>query len=274
LYEHVERLAIEHPPIDLDSVDYTVKRSRRLRIQLGPVLSYLARVELEVQRNVDELETLLPDPPEIDRHFYADVWLPQEMRHGQILDELQIQLGCAPVTPDLSPPSAKIRLLGALAHRDDIQDVCRMLYYLTGMSTERSAVLAYGLLHERVQSLGERAVAQTIVEPIRRQEPGHFAFYHLSAKALWGEMADWQRWLTRTLRSASFTPVGAQDAKQRAHLGLVMAALGIDEDVAGFAAQIARAENSLLWARRRGLSVPRYVLRAFREAAEAALAEP
>ena len=53
----------------------------------------MARVELEVDRNVLELTTLLPDPPEIDRRFYAEVWQPQEIRHGQILDELQVQLG-------------------------------------------------------------------------------------------------------------------------------------------------------------------------------------
>ena len=38
-----------------------------------------------------------------------------------------------------------------------------MLYYLTGMATERSAVLAYNLLHEGVSELGEAAVADTIV---------------------------------------------------------------------------------------------------------------
>ena len=33
----------------------------------------MARVELEVDRNVLELTTMLPDPPEIDRHFYASL---------------------------------------------------------------------------------------------------------------------------------------------------------------------------------------------------------
>ena len=42
---------------------------------------------LEVDRNVLELTTLLPDPPEIDRRFYADVWQPQEIQHGLVLDE-------------------------------------------------------------------------------------------------------------------------------------------------------------------------------------------
>ena len=38
-----------------------------------------------------------------------------------------------------------------------------MLYYLTGMATERTAVLAYNLLHRGTLDLGEDAVADTII---------------------------------------------------------------------------------------------------------------
>jgi hypothetical protein len=62
LADHVDRLALEHPPIDLDSVDYTVRRPAELGRRFGHVLDYMARVELEVERNVLELTTLLPSP--------------------------------------------------------------------------------------------------------------------------------------------------------------------------------------------------------------------
>ncbi|CAI9402293.1 GTP-binding protein LepA [Nocardioides sp. T2.26MG-1] len=270
LADHVDRLGLEHPPIDLDSVDFTVRRPRELAARFGHVLDYMARVELEVDRNVLELTTLLPDPPEIDRRFYAEVWQPQEIQHGLILDRLQVELGRAPAQPDRTSVGVKLRVLGALAHLDAFQDVCRMLYYLTGMATERSAVLAYNLLHAGVRELGEHAVADTLIAPIRRQEPGHFAFYQLSARALWAELAAWQRWLVRRMRRLSFAPVGANDAAQSADFGDVMRALGIDRDVDDFAAQVSRVESELLWAHRRGLAVPPYVVRAFREAAELA----
>ena len=61
----------------------------------------MARVELEVDRNVLELTTMLPDPPQIDRHFYADVWQPQEIQHGLILDRLQVELGRESAEADL-----------------------------------------------------------------------------------------------------------------------------------------------------------------------------
>lgn len=270
LAEHVERLGAEHPPIDLDSVDFTVRRPDLLEERFGHVLDYMARVELEVDRNVLELTTMLPDPPEVDRAFYADVWQPQEIRHGQILDELQVRLGRTPAETDLHHVGVKLRILGALAHLGPVQDVVRMLYYLTGMSTERSAVLAYNLLYDGVTELGETAVAETVVAPIRRQEPGHYAFYKMSARGLAEQLAPWQRWLVRHLRRISFAPVGANNLEQRADFGEVMATLGIDRDVERFATQISRVERELLWARDRGMRVPDYVVAGFREAVDLA----
>jgi hypothetical protein len=270
LAEHVSRLEAEHPPIDLAAVDYSVRRPQVLNDRYGHVLDYMARVELEVDRNVLELTTLLPHPPEIDRRFYADVWQPQEIRHGLILDELQVHLGRPPAEPDLTSIGLKLRVLGALAHLDAFQDVCRMLYYLTGMATERSAVLAYNLLYDGVVEMGEDAVAQTVIAPIRRQEPGHYAFYQLSARGLWAELAGWQRWMVRRLRSFSFAPVGAGDDEQKADFGEVMRTLGIDQVASDFAERISRVERDLLWAHRRGLAVPAYVAKGFREAVELA----
>ena len=269
LTEHVAKLADEHPPIRLDSVDFTVRRPREFEARFGHVLDYMARVELEVDRNVLELTTMLPDPPEIDRKFYA-LWQPQEIQHGLILDRLQIELGREPAAPDLESIGMKLRILGALAHLGPFQDVCRMLYYLTGMATERSAVLAYNLLHRGTLDLGETAVAETVIGPIKRQEPGHFAFYQLSARGLWSQLAAWQKWMVRRMRRFSFAPVGANNAQQTADFGDMLTTLRIDRDVESFAAQISRVERELLWANHRGLKVPPYVARAFRDAVDLA----
>lgn len=272
LIEHVDRLAVEHPPIDLDSVDYSVRNPIEFEARFGHVLDYMARVELEVDRNVLELTAMLPDPPEIDRAFYADVWQPQEIRHGLILDALQVYLGRQPADTDLDSVSPKLKVLGVLSHLTAFQDVCRMLYYLTGMATERSAVLAYNLLHDGVMEMGEVGIAKTVIGPIRRQEPGHYAFYQLSARALWDELAAWQKWMVRLMRRLSFAPVGTNNDKQKADFGDVMTTLGITDRLEDFAEQISRVERELLWARAHGLKVPYYVAAAFREAAELAQA--
>jgi hypothetical protein len=270
LSDHVDRLGLEHPPIDLASVDYAVRRPDVFNARYGHVLDYMARVELEVDRNVLELTTMLPDPPEIDRRFYAEVWQPQEIRHGLILDELQVHLGRPAAEPDLTSLGMKMKVLGALAHLDAFQDVCRMLYYLTGMATERSAVLAYNLLHDGVVEMGESAIAETVIAPIKRQEPGHYAFYQLSARGLWTQLAAWQKWMVRLMRTFSFAPVGANNAAQRADFGDMLQTLGIDREVDRFSTQISRVERELLWAHKRGLKVPPYVAAAFRDAVDLA----
>ena len=187
--------------------------------RFGHVLDYMARVELEVDRNVLELTTMLPDPPEIDRHFYADVWQPQEIQHGLILDRLQVELGRESADADLESIGLKLRVLGALAHLAPFQDVCRMLYYLTGMATERSAVLAYNLLHRGTLDLGEQARSpQTVIGQIKRQEPGHFVFYQLSARGLWAELAAWQRWMVRFMRGRLVRPGRCQQRRPEGRL--------------------------------------------------------
>lgn len=270
LVEHVDRLAVDHPPIALDSVDFTVRNPVEFEARFGHVLDYMARVELEVDRNVLEIATMLPDPPEIDVHFYRDVWQPQEIQHGLILDRLQVELGRPAAEPDRDSMGAKLKVLGALGRLGPLQDVARMLYYVTGMVTERSAVLAYNLLQDGVVEMRESAIADTVIGPIKRQEPGHYAFYQLSARLLWAELAPWQRWLVRKLRSLSFAPVGANNDEQKADFGEVMHTLGIAEESDDFAAQIARVETELLWAQHAGLVVPAYITAAFREAVELA----
>ena len=153
--EHVQRLGELYPPIDLDSVDRTIKNPRVVAQRYGHVIDYLARVELEVDRNVLELLVLLPDVDDTNKTFYADVWQPQEIQHGLILDRLQQDLGRTPATPHLAV-SFRIKILGALASLKPIQDIAKLLYFLTGASTERQAVLAYNQINTGMKQMGER----------------------------------------------------------------------------------------------------------------------
>ncbi|HHV20118.1 MAG TPA: GTP-binding protein LepA [Propionibacterium sp.] len=265
--DHVERLGEQHPPIPLSTVDWTVKNPDLLRERYGHVIEYLARVELEVDRNVLELLVLLPRPKEVDRMFYEDVWQPQEIQHGLIIDQLGQDIGLAPAEPMLEvQPTMKI--LGALSHIPQIGEVTRLLYYLTGASTERQAVLAYNTLNRAMAELGEDAIANTIIGPIKQQEPGHFAFYQMSARELIenGHLKPWQLWLTQQIRSFSYGLVGTNGKKHyTADMGGVMEILGFNEDLEGFAKDVGRFEAKVLWANREGMAFPPYVLRALRD---------
>jgi hypothetical protein len=143
-----------------------------------------------------------------------------------------------------------------------------MLYYLTGVAAERSAVLAYGRLHTGLAELGETALCDTVIAPIRRQEPGHFVFYRLAAENLHAELAPWQRWLLRRLRAPHWEPVGAGSPTRRAEFGHVMETLGLTAELAWFSETISRFEHDLLWVGRQGMPVPRYVLAGLHDAVE------
>jgi hypothetical protein len=265
--EHVQRLGELYPPIPLDSVDRTISRPHLVAERYGHVIDYLARVELEVDRNVLELLVLLPDVDDTNKTFYADVWQPQEIQHGLILDRLQQDLGRAPATPQLDV-SFRIKVLGTLAGLKPIQDIARLLYFLTGASTERQAVLAYNRINNGIKSMGETAISETIIKPIKQQEPGHFTFYQMSATAMIQDkvLRPWQLFLARVLRERTYHLVGtnARDTC-KADLGAVISDLGVDADLEGFAREVGRVESRLLWAHRHGLDFPPYILTALRE---------
>jgi hypothetical protein len=268
--EHVQRLGELYPPIPLDSVDRTIKRPGVVARKFGHVIDYLARVELEVDRNVLELLILLPDVDEINKTFYADVWQPQEIQHGLILDRLQQDLGRTAARPHLDV-SFKIKILGALAQLKPIQDIAKLMYFLTGASTERQAVLAYNQINRGLKELDETAISETIITPIKQQEPGHFAFYQMSATAMIQDkvLRPWQLFLTRVLREKSYHLVGTNQMKQyKADMGGVMIDLGFNSDLEGYAREVGRVENRLLWAHRQGMEFPPYILKALKESVD------
>lgn len=268
--DHVQRLGDLYPPIDLNSIDRTIKNPRLVADRYGHVIDYLARVELEVDRNVLELLVLLPDVDDTNRTFYADVWQPQEIQHGLILDRLQQDLGRRPADPYLDV-SFRIKVLGALAHLKPVQDVARLLYFLTGASTERQAVLAYNLINTGMVQMGEKAITETIITPIKQQEPGHFAFYQMSATAMIQSkvLKPWQMLLARVLREKSYGLVGTNAMEgYKTDMGGVAIQLGLDKDLQGYAREIGRVESRLLWANRQGMDFPPYIFEALRESVE------
>ena len=270
IMEHVRKLEDEHPPILLDSVDRTIVDPVVVRERFAPVIDYLARVELEVDRNVLELLTLLPGVSEVDRYFYQDVWQPQEIAHGVILDRLQVDLGLPPSEVFMGIPM-RMKLLGALAHLPAIQEISRLLYYLTGAATERQAVLAYSRFTDQLNQLGEKAISASIIGQIKRQEPGHFAFYQMSATQMIqdGVLAPWQLYVARVLREKGFALVGTNYVpRYEANLGALMVGLEIDVELEKFAKDVGRLEAKLLWANRNGMEFPPYFLEALRQSVD------
>jgi hypothetical protein len=270
IMDHVSTLQDEHPPIRLDSVDRTILDPVVVRERFAPIIDYLARVELEVDRNVLELLTLLPGVSELDRYFYQDVWQPQEIAHGLILDRLQVDLGLPPAEVFLGIPM-RMKLLGALAHLPAVQEISRFLYYLTGAATEKQAVVAYSRFTAQLDRLGETAISRTVIGQIKRQEPGHYAFYQMSAAQMVQDevLAPWQLFLARVLREKGFALVGTNYVPEyQAQLGAVLVGLELDLDLERYAKDMGRLEARLLWANRNGMAFPPYFLEALRQSVD------
>ena len=154
--------------------------------RFGHVLDYMARVELEVDRNVLELMTMLPDPPEVDRRFYADVWQPQEIRHGLILDELQMQRSARPPGRPRTPTRVGGRSSSSgpwAAHRRPPgRHPDALLPHRDGHRALRGARLQPAPRRRETSSASTRRQHGHRADP--PQEPGHYAFYQLSARGL------------------------------------------------------------------------------------------
>ncbi len=133
-------------------------------------------------------------------------------------------------------------------------------------------MLAYNQINTGMQELGEEAIAETIITPIKQQEPGHFAFYQMSATAMIQDrvLKPWQLFLTRVLREKSYNLVGHQrhEDRYKADMGGVMVDLGLDSDLEGYAREVGRVEQRLLWAHKQGMDFPLYILKALRESVD------
>jgi hypothetical protein len=165
----------------------------------------------------------------------------------------------------------RMKLLGALAHIPAIQQITRFLYYLTGAATERQAVLAYNRFTRQLDELGEKAIAETIIGQIKRQEPGHFAFYQMSATQMIQDevLAPWQLYVARVLREKGFALVGTDYIpRYEANLGGLMIGLEIDQELVKYAKDIGRLEAKLLWANKNGMEFPPYFLEALRQSVD------
>ena len=274
LVEHVARIGEEHPPIDLGTVDFTVRNPRLLAKRFGHVLDYMARVELEVDRNVLELITMLPDPPEIDRTFYADVWQPQEIQHGLILDELQVRLG-----PDNAVDRPRPRL-------GEDQDPRRPVPPRPDPGRRADA-----LLPDRD---GDRALGGAGLQPAARRghrprrdggrarrssarsaarSPRTTRSTRCPRAALAAQLSGWQKWLVRRLRRISFAPSAPTTTSQKADFGDLIRTLGIDRTSTSFAdPDLPGRARAAVGAGPRACGSPTTSPSAFREAVELARA--
>ncbi|MDQ3123237.1 MAG: hypothetical protein M3Q14_00940, partial [bacterium] len=250
------------PPLALHDVDLNMCNPELVHDELGHVFTYFARVESEVIS--EPLQVMLPRLGTEYRGYesqgtrFLDIWVAQEQAHGEIFMQLQQKLDIVPEQPELEV-TRQDRILGLIGQASSaMHGVFEMIYLTRGAMHERLTFQGYELMAAKLKSLGEQALMESVIKPIRAQEAGHLGYYRAAAKELKAHLQPWQLWLARKLSVRSYAPVGARNEMQRAefgHLAQTLAGEGLDS----FSSPIQTIGEELLT---NGPSpLPRFVLR-------------
>lgn len=253
--------------IDLASVDFTAPDPRRVREELGPALDYFARIEREVERNVLELQVVLPNADDRTRRFVR-VWEMQELPHGWVFDRMQQEVGLPPATPELNHISRTMKVAGVLSHVPGVHEALLFLYLSIGAMHERLTAVGYDRLRDRLLQMGMPGFATTAVAPIRAQESMHYAYYRKAALEQRDRLSRWQLELARLVRTRTYVPVGATTPDRQADFGATAVALVGGDDPEPLARPVQRVAQDLLTLAGDGLTLPPFVAAALRDTVE------
>lgn len=263
-------------PIDVDSVDYDFKDPEVVAKSFAATLGYLARVELDVERNVQEVQVVFGDHlPEVDRTF-VDLWGPQELHHGYILERATEQLGLPAPAVDLNI-GASLKAAGLLGkYVPGLKDALFYSYMTTGVVTEAAASRIYRIWSDQLKLRGEGAFAVTAIDRINKQEPKHLAYYKMRGEQVRGTLSEWQLRLARAVKERSVPLTGVRNQWHKVQLGkLVMELTGGDEQLSPeYLELIMQVENvyrKMMFYSENGGYVPGIVTRSIAECREIAL---
>jgi hypothetical protein len=136
-------------PIEVSSVDFTMRDPARVKEELGGVLKYFARVEREVAE--DPLLTMMPRLGTEYRGYTSEgrrflpTWVAQEQRHGELLEELQRILDMEPAMP-VAETTITNRIGGLLGKFSPyLHEIIEMVYLTRATMHERLTSIGYNL---------------------------------------------------------------------------------------------------------------------------------
>lgn len=236
----------QSPPINLDNVDFTINDPSVLRRVWGRTFTYFNRVETEVHNNVQEIKTLIPSALKGQGEEFLDIWEAQEDAHGKLFGRLQTELGLPAFELPQYQPNLKFQAIGFLAKQiPAFEDILYKIYVTRGAMHERLTAEGYAHLIRNLRSLGEVALAKTMIQPIQNQEARHLNYYIAASKDVTEHLSPWQGLFARLLSVYTYSPVGAYTKQAKADFGHSAHTL-VGDKVEFFARGIQSLANDLL----------------------------
>lgn len=220
-------------PLDLASIDFGLRDPDRVRERLQHPLQYAQRVEAMVTGL--SIETLLPRTSGESGYItrFLAVWEPDEQGHARALERLLDVLGleAQPLPADEPVPlhNRVAGLLGTLSRR--MHETVELVYHAIGAMNERLAFSAYERMGQILEELGEHGLADTLLQPLRRDESAHLGYYRTAARELRGRLDRWQLAAARTIITRTYSPVGAGAPVDKPAFGRTVLALGGYDDL-------------------------------------------
>lgn len=265
----IDRLRADNP-IELDNVDFTINNPGQLRNELGRTFNYFGRVEGEVA--YDPLMAMMPrlgtEYNGYQSHGceFIKIWVDQEQAHSAIFERLQMELEIdpAPINNDVSLHNRIAGFIGRLS--PSLHGVLELTYLTRGAMHEKLTFIGYERMAEKLLALGETALHETIIKPIRRQESGHLGYYKQAATELKTHLNPWQIRMAKRLSISTYAPVGAGSKNHKPNFGHVADTL-VGDKVNEFSEPIQKIAETMLVVNKETL--PKFVLSSLRECIDA-----
>jgi len=236
------------PSLDIGEVDYDLRDPDAVRARLAAPLAYSQRVEAMVTGL--SIETLMPRTGTGDGyiHRFLAVWTPDEQGHALALDRLLTVLDIEPFPlPQDEPVPLHNRLAGLLGTMSQrMHETVELVYHAVGAMNERLAFSAYERMSEILTELGEHALVDTLLKPLRRDESAHLGYYRTAARELRDRLDRWQIAVARGVITHTYSPVGAGEKKDKPAFAATLRSLGDGGDTGDLVDRVQLIAESLL----------------------------
>lgn len=209
---------IDRGPIPLESVDFTIVNPELLKARLEPSIQYAHMLETEVPTTAASIHAMLPNMSPAWVSYLDEGWVPQELGHSAIEDELLDILGVDPLeTRNKIPPyMSLIGRLGSSPFKSapKIHGTADLIFRAEAAIHEREVEELYLSWARIFGEMGETPLQNTFAKRVAGEEGGHYHVFDLGVQEIVPELDPWQKDFAHEFIRGTMMPVGVRVGRQ------------------------------------------------------------